>query len=306
MNTLFNLSKLKIPAVFSVLFLMFIFTHSMKAQTLHFGVIADTQYCNCENAPQYNRYFAETKARLEIAIDTFNAHDLSFVINLGDIIDKDWESFDDILPVFESATAEKYHVLGNHEFYLEDSLKEKVTARLGMQQRYYSFDKENWRFIVLNAMDLSLQAHPKDSQKYERSDSLFQKTLSMSLPQAKVWNGGIGNGQQRWLENQLKEATSNNQQVIIFSHIPLWPVNMNTLWNNEEILSILESYNCVKAHLAGHYHEGNYEFKAGIHHLTLKGMLDTPDQNAFSIIEITGNQIIIHGYGREQSLELNF
>jgi hypothetical protein len=278
----------------------------MKAQTLHIGMIADTQYCDCENAPRYNRYFAETKERLKTAIDTFNSNDLSFLINLGDIIDKDWESFDDILPVFESAIAEKYHVLGNHEFYLEDSLKEKVPARLGMQHLHYSFIKHNWRFIVLNTLDLSLQAHPKGSPKFEKSDSLFQKTLSMNLPQAKVWNGGIGNGQKLWLQNQLNEATAKNQQVIIFSHIPLWPLNMNTLWNNEEILSILESYDCVKAYFAGHYHEGNYELKNGIHHLTLKGMLDTPDQNAFSIIEVTDNQIIVNGYGREQNLTLSF
>lgn len=293
----------------NILFLavvLFLYGLDVKAQDVRFGVVADVQYCDCDNAPTYNRYFAETKGRLSQAKDTFNQHNLDFVINLGDIIDREWRSFDSILPVFDSIQATKYHVLGNHDFFVEDPKKHKVPQRLGMPGRYYHFVYQNWRFIVLDANDMSLQAYPVASAEYIQSDTLYQRLKSLEQEQAREWNGAIGKEQQQWLIHQLEAATMEHQHVIIFSHIPLVPLNMNTLWNYQDILPILERYNCVKAYFSGHYHAGNYVLKDRVHHLTFKAILDTPDYNAFSIVEVTENTIKIHGYGREDSRTLEY
>ncbi|MFP4288739.1 MAG: metallophosphoesterase [Bacteroidales bacterium] len=277
-----------------------------SCQSVRFGVVADVQFCDCENAPRYNRYFAETSQRLVEAKDTFNQHNLSFVVNLGDMIDKDWQSFDMILPVFDAIQTEKYHVLGNHDFSVENKYKHKVPERLGMPARYYHFVKEDWRFIILDANDLSVKAHPPGTQAFHTSDSVLQALQKSELMHAKEWNGGIGKKQMKWLHQQLKSAEEDQQQVIVFSHMPVTPLNMNTLWNYKELMSVLETSNVVKAYFCGHYHEGNYEHNNGIHYLNFKGMLDTPDQNAFSIVELKDNKMIITGFGREKSVVLDF
>jgi manganese-dependent ADP-ribose/CDP-alcohol diphosphatase len=280
--------------------------NKMKTRTIRFGVVADAQFSSAPDDIQHNRFFTQVTGRLAEARDYFNEQSLDFVINLGDIIDKDWVSFDQILPVFDSIHASKYHVLGNHDFFVKDDEKPKVYQRLGMPSPYYHFILHSWRFLVLNAMDLSVEAYPKGTKEYQASDSLFTAIKENGLIQAQGWNGAIGEVQQKWIREQLSEATQKQQKVIIFSHIPFAPLHMNTLWNNEDITSLLEKYSCVKACFYGHYHEGGHVVKNGIHHYNFKGMLDTPDQNAFAIVELSDQSITITGFGREGNSELIF
>jgi len=276
------------------------------AEGVRFGVVADVQYCDCANAPEHNRYYAETMGRLSAAKDAFNQHELDFVISLGDIIDREWRSFDVILPVFDAIDAATYHVLGNHDFQVEDPKKHQVPERLGMPGRYYHFVYRDWRFLVLDANDLSVQAHPPGSDRYAQSDAVYQRLASEQQEQARKWNGGIGTEQQLWLTAQLEAATRDSQSVVVFSHMPLVPLNLNTLWNYQEILALLERYDCVKAYFSGHYHDGNYQRTGGVHHVTFKAMLDTPEQSAFAIVVLSENEIAIHGYGREDSRILQY
>ena len=108
------------------------------------------------------------------------------------------------------------------------------------------------------------------------------------------------------MTDQLEAATGGHQNVIVFSHMPLVPLNRNTLWNYEDILALLERYDCVKAYFCGHYHDGHYERQGGVHHVIFKAMLDTPDDGAFAIVELSENEIAIHGYGREVSRILEY
>lgn len=278
--------------------------HSMS-QTVTFGVVADVQYCDCDNAPRYNRYYAETPDRLREARDTFNAHELDFVINLGDLIDRHWDSFDHVLPIFDSIVAPAYHVLGNHDFSVVDEKKNHVVSRLGIPGRYYDFAISGWRFIVLDANDLSLKAHPTNSPEYIISDSLFQLITAQGLVQAHDWNGGVGEKQLQWLTKQLEEATRQQQHVLIFSHMPVAPEHANNLWNNTQVMDLLERFDCVKAFFAGHNHDGGYVEKGGIHHVTFNGMLDTPDRNAYAIVELSEGQITIGGFGRQPGYVLD-
>ena len=79
----------------------------------------DPQYQDKNTAGK--RHYRESIWKLEQAVDTFNFYRVDFIQNLGDIIDKEWESFDSILPVYKkvSSGTEVYHLLGNHDFAID-------------------------------------------------------------------------------------------------------------------------------------------------------------------------------------------
>jgi hypothetical protein len=82
--------------------------------------------------------------------------------------------------------------------------------------------------------------------------------------------------QQEWLKQEIASADLLNQKVIIFSHLPLRPEdNPHNLWNDYEIINIIEKSPNVMAFINGHNHEGGYVFKNGIHYITIAGMVDT-------------------------------
>jgi len=81
-----------------------------------FGVVADPQYADLEPNLTLNRYPANSLVKLREAIEEFNRHELAFVVTLGDIIDREWKSFDAILPVYETLRHPKHFLLGNHDF----------------------------------------------------------------------------------------------------------------------------------------------------------------------------------------------
>ncbi len=62
----------------------------------------------------------------------------------------------------------------------------------------------------------------------------------------------------------------------------------------------------VKACFCGHDHAGGYILRNGIHYLTFRGMIETPDQNAFAIVTLAKDRIEVQGFGRgpSRSIEL--
>jgi manganese-dependent ADP-ribose/CDP-alcohol diphosphatase len=101
-----------------------------------------------------------------------------------------------------------------------------------------------------------------------------------------------------WLKSKLTDALGSNHNVIIFCHFPLYPESIDlTLWNYSQIMNILESFPNVIAYINGHYHQGGYGYKNGVHYFTQHAMVDTPDKNSYSILEIYSDEIRIKGYG---------
>ena len=48
-------------------------------------------------------------------VKELNTHDLKFVIHLGDFIDRDYDSFDKVLPIYQTLKMPAYHASGNHD-----------------------------------------------------------------------------------------------------------------------------------------------------------------------------------------------
>lgn len=265
---------------------------------LTFGVIADCQYCDIERTGE--RKYSQSPAKLEQAVSHLNSIDLDFVIHLGDFIDRDYESFQVVLPIWERLRMPAHHVLGNHDFSVDDEYKSSIHSLLDMPAKYYDFSVKGWRFVVLDGNDISLHAHPEGSNMHRKSREYYEKHAAGSPD----WNGALGGQQLSWLKNVLRRAEKSGENVILFCHFPVYPENRHNLWNAPEIIELIENYPGVKMYMNGHNHAGNYGQKDGVHYLTLKGMVNT-DTTAYAVVQLCENQVKISGYGREINLDLS-
>lgn len=261
------------------------------------GAIADAQYADQPDAPP--RLYHTTPAKLAAAIADFNRQKLDFVVHLGDFIDKDWVSYDALLPVAKRLRHPWHFVLGNHEFAVDDAHKPQVPAKLGMPARYYAFTRHGWMFVVTDGNDLSSYAWPQDSAQHARSMALHGRHYA----DRPLWNGGIDEAQMRWIEGKLKEADAKGLKAMLFSHFPLYPANPHNLWNADEVMAMLDRHPSAKIWLNGHNHEGNYGTRNGIHYVNLKAMLDT-EETAYARLDFFGDRVELHGAGRQRSAVL--
>lgn len=270
---------------------------------LKIGLIADPQYQDLPSGGE--RYYGESLWKLAEAIDTLNNNNVDFIQNLGDIINDEWRSYDSIIPVYNkiNPTIENYHLLGNHDFSVDSTKMGDVLKTLEMPNYYYSYARENWRFIVLDATDYAYFSNYIHNYNIEKIDACYAKTEGKKNHYD--WNGGIGEKQQIWLKEELKIAESLNQKVILFSHMPIKPERVASLWNSDEIVEIIENSPNVIAFITGHHHDGGYAFENGIHYITISGMVNT-EISSFAIIEIYSDSLVLNGYGNQKNLALRF
>lgn len=271
-------------------------------QDLAIGIIADCQYCHCEATPA--RFYKKSLKKLQNAVDTLNSSPLDYAIHLGDFIDRNFNSFDTVGPIWNNLKTKKYQVLGNHDFSVADSLKPLVPKKMNLKERYYSFVEPNWRFIVLDGNDLSYQGAitPK---KREQTDSLYALLSISKPPNLQTWNGGLSLEQLEWVENELILARQNRENVGFYCHFPvLGEDKVHRLWNSTQFLTLIDQYPNVKFYFNGHNHNGDYAERQGVHFLTFKGMVDTDNTTAFAKVRITTDSILVQGHGREPSRNL--
>ncbi|MCW8833837.1 MAG: metallophosphoesterase, partial [Colwellia sp.] len=159
---------------------------------LSIGIIADCQYHHREHKRE--RYYNLSATKLEQAVHALNEHSIDWSIHLGDFIDKDYQSYQTLLPIWQMLKAPGYHVLGNHDFSVAEELKLTIPDVLNMPARYYDVSKNNWRFVIIDGNDLSLYAYPKQSEKHLASKRAFQAYQEKSPADKELhsYNGAIG------------------------------------------------------------------------------------------------------------------
>ncbi len=266
------------------------------------GVVSDCQYCNC--AATDVRFYKKSPERLAQAVEKLNKYPLDYTIHLGDFIDQDFSSFDTVAPIWGNLKSDRFHVLGNHDFSVVDSLKPFVLEKMELKERYYSIVRNKCRFIVLDGNDLSVHG-ALSAEKKQQTDSLFNLLSAENMPNVEPWNGGLGLEQLNWVENELKLATENMERVGFYCHFPSMDISgRHNLWNYEQFLNLIEKYECVKFYFNGHNHAGGYVQKNGVHYLNFKGMVDTPDSTSFATVAFKKDSIIVTGFGREPSRKL--
>lgn len=272
-------------------------------QHLSFGVFADAQHCDCD--PWLNRYFRQSPQKLHHCIEKFNTLNLNFTVNLGDLIDRDFTSFERMLPLLKSSRCAVLNVLGNHDYSIASDKKQQVSALLSMPHRFYDYTLKHWRFIVLDGNDLSTFAALEPERKAE-AEELYHAVQQQGLPQANDWNGGIGKDQIAWLQQRLDLAAKQQENVIIFCHYPVLPVDKHNLWNDRALRAIIAEHSNIVAYISGHNHQGNYAIENNTHFINIKGMVETEEKTAFATVDCFADHIKINGYGAEPSRELAF
>ncbi|MCJ8517394.1 3',5'-cyclic AMP phosphodiesterase CpdA [Pseudorhizobium tarimense] len=273
---------------------------------IRFGVIADPQYAPLPPNLGLNRYFANSLAKLDEAVAAFNAEELSFVVTLGDLVDRGFENFDAVLARYAPLRHDSIFLPGNHDFIVAPEQLPDVRAKLSMPAPYHHFSRNGLRFVVIDGNEESLFYTAKDDPRRERAVARLAALEAASAMNAQTWNGGISREQLAWLSNVLADAAAAGEKVVVMGHYPLYPENSHNLWEWQELVGLFERSGNVLVYLSGHNHVGNLGRHGSTWYVNFKGMVDTESENTFAVVAIHEDRLEITGFGREESRTLPF
>lgn len=307
----------------------------LKQPLFSFGVITDVQYADIPDGHSFlgvPRYYRHSIRVLQRAVIKWNSlKTLKFSINFGDIIDgfcpkdQSFASVKNVLDEFDKFNAPVYHMIGNHCLY--NLPRDKLVSLLKLPSpcgcAYYDFSPTpEYRFVVLDAYDISAIGWPQDHPKTSSAMDLLQAKNPNADKNSPIgmlglekrflmFNGAVGNEQLEWLDGILKYSTQNDQKVVICCHLPLDPGATTPealLWNYEEVMEVIHRYECVKACFAGHAHTGGYSVDShGIHHRVLEAALECPPgSDAFGHVDVYQDRLSLSGTDRMASTEMVF
>lgn len=179
----------------------------------------------------------DAEERLSTFLRAANDNQVDFIIELGDFCMPKEEN-KPFLKRWQDYAGEKYMLLGNHD--MDNCSKEEVMQFIGMNNRYYSFDKGDFHFIVLDPNNIY------DGEKYipYENGNYFGYGEKVSY---------VDPEQVEWLKKDL-QAT--DKRCIIFSHQSFECSSQN----REEIRKIFEDenlragYKKVAVAFSGHDH----------------------------------------------------
>lgn len=269
-----------------------------------FGIVTDPQYAPVPPQAGGTRYYANSLWKLDEALKALNAEPLEFVATLGDIIDRHWDSFGDILPIYDQLEHPHFFVLGNHDFEVGKDYLRSVVRTVGLERAYYDFTGGGYRFLVIDGNDVSTFAPPAGDPRLDIAAERLARLTEAGAENAQSWNGSLSDEQFAWMEERLGTAQEAGEKVIVLSHYPVYPANIHNLWDSERIVDLLTSHDNFVAFFNGHNHAGNYGAIGNQHFVNFKGMVETPDQTAYATLAVHEDRIEITGHGLEDSRTL--
>lgn len=270
---------------------------------LRFGVIADPQYADIP--PKGTRHYAASLGKLDAAIAELNQHDdLAFTLTLGDLIDRNFASFDPVLACYSRLKSPHRIILGNHDFDMPDADKPRVLEKLRLTTAHQSFPQGKWRIITIDGTSVSTYRYPETDPRTAEARKILSEMEARGLPNAQNWNGAVSPAQLVWLEEELQAAKAAGQRVILAGHYPLQPTgDAHLLWNADAVVEIINRHPHVAAYLNGHDHRGGYTSAGKCHYINFKGMVETATDNAFAIVTCYEDSISVEGFGPEPDRE---
>lgn len=158
----------------------------------------------------------------------------------------------------------KYHVLGNHDMDFCD--KETIMKMWGMPQRYYSFDRDGFHFVVMDRNFLK-----------KEGGTLVAYNASNWGPLPSPQRSFTDQPQLDWLKDDLAKA---QYPVIVFMHQPVFLSDFfDELGNADEILKIFDEANFhaenkktdnkIAAVFMGHDHDDRHGERNGVHYFII-------------------------------------
>lgn len=225
MFQILNTMKRKLFIIWCISFCLFTFLQAEKP--VKFAIISDI----------HNDIMHDAEERLSVFLEAAKQNKVDFIIQLGDFCQQKEENRP-FLNLWNTYSGDKYMVLGNHD--MDNCSKEDYMAFTGMPERYYSFDKGNFHFIVLDPNNL-----------YTNNQYIPYKKGNFYVDTKK--RAFIDPEQMEWLE---KDLAATNKQCFIFSHQSLERV----VQNSDLVQKLLEAenkkagYKKVVAAFSGHDH----------------------------------------------------
>lgn len=268
---------------------------------------------------------SEAAGKLAEAVSSFNAANVPFVINLGDIIegnDTDEQTLADwkVVETTLAALKPKLHsVIGNHCLRLPGPKKDLMRG-LHLEKNYYVAERRNgFRFVVLDGTEVTVKGNEPDTQNFKEAQAWLEAhPRSDAIPYAWDWNAAVSSTQLAWFNEQIGEARSSGEKVITFCHYPIRKeasTDEHLMWNHDEVVALInKNSDVVKAYISGHWHAGGYyrDPVSGIHHLTLRAILEASTDkgptfgNAYAFVDVFTDKMALRGVGwaAEQSRDL--
>ena len=277
---------------------------TQKQPRLRLGIVADPQYADREPDLDLNRYFREVPARLKQAIDHFDATPLDAVVVLGDLIDRDFESFAPILEILEGSRHPRILLPGNHDFLVSPDRLPDIHATLGMPAPYYQSVVNGVRLLIVDGNEISLFSSQPGELRHVEAEARLAVLKAAGAINAQTWNAGISQSQEDWIRARMAEAQAAGEPVLLLGHYPIHPPSDHNLWDGERLADLIASSHAA-AYLCGHQHAGHYAMLGKTHFVNFCGMVDTPHDNAFAVLSLFDDRIEIEGFGREPSRNLH-
>ena len=221
---------------------------------LTFGIIADVQYADMDDGSNFaqtrRRYYRAALQSLDRTVSTWKErhNNLAFVLQLGDLIDgvnirkcgkeASETALQRALGAFKTLDCPTYHMIGNHDLYnltrSQCLMSELNSSMLPTVERvpdalYYSvLVHPQLKIVVLDSYDVGVLGfmdcpdHPhflegKDILQQNNHNSEKNSAVGLDGVSKRfvAYNGGIGKQQLAWLDAQLREADSKQQNVLI-------------------------------------------------------------------------------------------
>lgn len=160
-----------------------------------------------------------------------------------------------LMDEWNAIKTDKYHVLGNHD--MDKDTKAEIQKFWGMKSRYYHFEQNGWRFVVLD------MNHLKKGDKYiPYGNANFYVDASL-----RTW---ADPAQLIWLDETL---ASSPLPVIIYTHQPIG--HRPDSPQQRPILDIIKKHTTsrdrpkTRAVICGHQHEDWHLKLDGVHHVCI-------------------------------------
>lgn len=253
---------------------------------LQVGMITDLHYA--DKPASGSRHYRETLSKLADAASQFQQHQPDFLIELGDLVDRadsvqtELRYLKTINKEFSAVCEDRHYVLGNH--CVDTLRKEEFLGTVEQPKSFYSFDRGEFHFVVLDACFRS------DGEPYGRKNS---KWTDANIPADEM----------DWLRSDLNAT---KRKTIVFAHQRLDETKNHSVKNNAEVRGILESAGNVLAVFQGHSHKNHVSEINGIHYCTLVAMVEGTGKlnNAYSLMTLTPDgAIAVQGFCKQSDLQ---